>query len=77
MLPSAIKPYCQFVESKALSIAWVIGGFYVVPVTHNSIRYNPFLTLDVSFGGERCVQGALSFCYLVTPFRFFSYMCLF
>lgn len=52
-------------------------GVFWHPLANNSIRCNPFLALEVSFGAEKFQGGAFSPSYLVIPLTFLSCMCIF
>jgi hypothetical protein len=43
-----------------LEIAFVVWGFHGAPLASNSIKYKPFLVLEVSHRGERGLVGDLS-----------------
>lgn len=43
---------------------------YGTLLAKDSVRFNPFLALEVFLGGLRCLVRALSPHYLETPFRY-------
>lgn len=62
MLSSVVGSYRQFMESsqQPCRLSGLFGGFHVPPLTNNSIRYNPFLAPEVSFGVKGCSARAPS-----------------
>jgi hypothetical protein len=55
---SAKEPYQLVIESNQYPI--MFSEIHEVPLSNDSTRQNPFLALEVLFGGIGCLAGAFS-----------------